>query len=297
MQRLTGKIAVVTGASRGGGRGIALALGDEGATVYVTGRSVAGQPNPTGSPETIDETAGMVTARGGLGIPVRIDHTVDAEVEALFDRVKAEQGRLDFLVNNAWGGYESYESDTAFDRPFWEQPLWRWHKMLDAGVNAGMVASCFAARIMLPQRSGLIVNTVADVGTRNWDLDAFHYVMVFYDTAKTAIDRIAFGMAVDLRPHGIAALTLAPGFMRTEAVLRAFKTDEARWQGTPGLERTETPLYLGRAVAALASDPDVLRKTGRLLRAADLAKEYGFTDLDGRYVPPFTTDDYMGPEG
>lgn len=282
MQRLKGKVAVVTGASRGAGKGIALVLGEEGATVYVTGRSVSGKSTTENLPGTIDETAEAVTARGGAGIPVRCDHTIDEQIEALFDRIKQEQGRLDLLVNNAWGGYEQYDSNT-FDSPFWEQPLRHWHGMFTAGVRSQLVTSRFAAPLMLPQRQGLIVNSTA--GDRGKYLGN-----LFYDVAKNAIVRMAKGMAIELRSYNIAAVSLCPGFMRTEKVLTHYKTDEQHWQTIPDLEKTESPQYIGRAVAALAADPNVMQKSGSTLTVGELAQEYGFTDIDGRYIPPFWLD-------
>ncbi|MFQ5926924.1 MAG: SDR family NAD(P)-dependent oxidoreductase [Terriglobia bacterium] len=276
MARLPGKVAVVTGASRGAGRGIALALGEAGATVYVTGRSVRGGPTTGNRPETIDETAEALTTRGGVGIPVRCDHTVDAEVEALFTRVKQEHGRLDLLVNNAWGGYEM-QLDFS---PFWETPLRQWELMLTAGVRSHMVTSRFALPLMLPHRQGLIVNTTAKMPHK-------YHGGLFYDVAKTAINRMAFGMAHDLRKYGIAVVALSPGWMRTEKCLEAFKTDEQNWHKIPDLRKTESTQYVGRAVVALATDPTVRQKSGQLLEVADLAREYGFSDINGRQVPPF----------
>jgi NAD(P)-dependent dehydrogenase (short-subunit alcohol dehydrogenase family) len=277
MQTLADKVAVVTGASRGAGRAISLVLGQAGATVYVTGRSVRGEPTTENLPGTVDETAEEVTSRGGTGVAVRCDHTVAADVEALFAQVQREQGRLDLLVNNAWGGYEHYDG-AAFVAPFWEQPLERWDGMFTAGVRAHLLASRFAAPLMLPQRSGLIVNTVA------WAFDKY-LGNLFYDVAKAAIIRMAFGMAEELRPHGIAAVAITPGFMRTERVM----AEHAR---SPfDLSVTESPEYLGRAVAALAADPEVLTKSGRLLTGGDLAREYGFTDVDGRQPEAFKIPD------
>ena len=181
MQRLKGQVALVTGASRGAGRGIALERGGEGATVYVTGRSVRGESTRPDLPDaTIEETAEMVTARGGVGIPVRCDHTADDEVEALFERVTREQGRLDLLVNNVWGGYEDYGSDAAFDAAFWDQPLWRWDRMFRAGVRAHYAASRLAAPLMMARRRGLIVSTTV------WDRGQCLSNLP-YDLAKTAI--------------------------------------------------------------------------------------------------------------
>jgi NAD(P)-dependent dehydrogenase (short-subunit alcohol dehydrogenase family) len=272
-QPLAGRVALVTGASRGAGRAIALVLGQAGATVYVTGRSVRGAPTTEGLPGTVDDTAAAVSARGGRGLAVRIDHTDAAQVEALFQRVRAESGRLDLLVNNAWGGYEDYAA-SRFDAPFWQQPLRRWDGMYTAGVRAHFLASRFAAPMMIERGSGLIVNTIA------WAQGAY-MGNVLYDSAKTAIARMAFGMAEELRPFGVAAVALAPGFMRTERVMAAHAAAPF------DLSATESPEYLGRAVLALALDSRVLRKSGQLLNAGDLAREYGFTDVDGRQPAAF----------
>ena len=280
MQQLKGKVAVVTGASRGGGRGIALALGKDGATVYVTGRSIRGDSTRPDLPgTTIEDTAEQVTTRGGVGIPVRCDHTVDEEVAALFERVKQEQSRLDVLANNVWGGYENY-SDETFDVPFWEQPLWRWDKMFTAGVRAHFTASRLAALLMMSRRQGLIVNTTA------WDRGKYLGNVPYY-VAKTAVNRMAYGMALELRGHNIAVVALAPGWMRTEDVLRRFRTDEQHWREAPELRETESTEYVGRAVVALATDPNIMQKSGNTLMVGDLAREYGFTDINGRQVPPF----------
>ncbi len=288
MQRLKDKVAVVTGASRGGGRGIALVLGEAGATVYVTGRSIRGASTTDWPNTTIEDTAKMVAERGGVGIPVRCDHTVDEEVEALFDRVKQERGRLDILVNNAWGGYENY--DSSFDAPFWEQPLWRWDKMFAAGLRSHMISTRFALPLMFPQRQGLIVNTTSHLKSYSWDLDKF-YGNVFYDTVKTAINRMTFGMAHNLRPYNITAVALSPGWMRTEGVLAFHKTDEQNWHEITDLRKTESPQYVGRAVVALAADPNVMHKSGCILLSGELAQDYGFTDIDGRYIPLFNPDE------
>jgi NAD(P)-dependent dehydrogenase (short-subunit alcohol dehydrogenase family) len=284
MPPLQGKIAVVTGASRGAGRGIALALGEAGATVYVTGRSTRAGARTEGLPGTVEDTAEEVTARGGRGVAVCCDHTIDADVRALFERVRADEGRLDLLVNNAWGGYEHYEEWRQAGPNFWQQPFAAlWDRMFTAGLRVHFVASCLGAPLMLPQKSGLIVSTVA------WDHDK--YLGSFYDVSKHAVVRMIFGMAFELRKHGIAAVAVAPGFTRTERVLAAFRTDEAHCRDVPGLKDTETPEYVGRAVVALAADPQVLRHSGRAYRAGELAREYGFTDVDGRQVPPFTVPD------
>jgi NAD(P)-dependent dehydrogenase (short-subunit alcohol dehydrogenase family) len=276
---MKGKVAIVTGASRGAGRGIALALGGAGATVYVTGRSVRGQPTTESLPGTVEDTAEAVTARGGEGIAVRCDHTVDSDVEGLFARVRREQGRLDLLVNNAWGGYEHHDY-RKFSAPFHEQPLRHWDGMFTAGLRAALVASHFAAPLMLEQGHGLIVNITA------WDREKF-LVNVFYDVAKNAINRMIFGISRELKPFNIAAVALAPGFMRTERVAGAFEAAGNK----DYLNFTESPEYVGRAVVAIAADPDVLEKSGRVLAVGDLAQEYGFNDVDGRRIPPFRIPD------
>src|SRR5688572_4015315 len=213
MTQLQELVALVTGASRGAGRGIALELGAAGATVYVTGRSVAAGPTTDNVPGTIDDTAREATARGGRGIAIRCDHTVDADVESLFARIGADRGKLDLLVNNVWGGYEHSECRPLPLVPFWEQSLHQWDGMLTAGVRAHLTASRLAVPLMLPQRRGLIVSTTAN-------LAALPYLRnVFYDLAKNAVARMAWAMAQELREHDIAALAVAPGFMRTERVV------------------------------------------------------------------------------
>ena len=284
---LAGRVAVVTGASRGAGRGIALELGAAGATVYVTGRSVRGGGAPGydrmlsrldlgAMPGTIDDTAEEVERLGGRGVAVRCDHGDEGDVRALFARVEREAGRLDLLVNNAWGAHQR----PIGAEPFWEQPLDHWEGMFQRGVRHHVLSSVVAAPLLVRQRHGLIVTVTF------WD--RWRYAGSFhYDLAKAAITRLAFGLAHDLRPHGVASVALSPGWMRTELVLAEFRTDEAGWRAVPALARTESPRYVGRAVAALAADPQVLARTGRVLRVGDLAAEYGFTDVDGRRVPPF----------
>jgi NAD(P)-dependent dehydrogenase (short-subunit alcohol dehydrogenase family) len=283
MQKLKGSVAVVTGASRGAGRGIARVLGEAGATVYVTGRSVRGALTTDGLPGTIDDTADEVTSRGGTGIAVRCDHTDDAQVAALFERVRREQGRLDLLVNNAWGGYEG-KGLMGGGIYFWEQPFAeRWDKMFTAGLRAHLLASYLAAPLLIAQRRGLIVSTIA------WDHDK--YLGSFYDLAKHTIVRMVHGLALELRQHNVAAVAVAPEFMRTERVLAAFKAEEANWRDFPGLAPTETPEYVGRGVLALATDPAIMQKSGKAFRAGELAQQYGFTDIDGRQVPSFDCPD------
>ena len=281
MPQLNNVVALVTGASRGAGRGIALELGAAGATVYVTGRSAGSGPTTDGVPGTIDEAAQEVTDRGGHGIAVRCDHTVDADVESLFSRIRADHGRLDLLVNNVWGGYENAECRPLALVPFWEQSLHQWDGMFTAGVRAHLTTSRLAVPLMLPRHHGLIVSTTAN-------LEALPYMRnLFYDLAKNAVARLAWAMAQELREHGIAALAVAPGFMRTERVVEAFRRagalDALDGPGGP----KETTAYLGRAIVALASDARVLEKSGQLVDVGTLAREYGFTDVDGTQPPPF----------
>src|SRR5262245_23194312 len=281
MPQLHDVVALVTGASRGAGRGIALELGAAGATVYVTGRSATGAPTTDGVPGTIDETAAEVTARGGRGIAVRCDHTVDADVESLFARIRADHGRLDLLVNNVWGGYEHSECKPLPMAPFWDQSIHQWDGMFTAGVRAHLAASRLAVPLMLPQGRGVIVSTTAN-------LAALPYLPnIFYDLSKNAVSRLVWAMAHELRERGVTVLAVAPGFMRTERVTEAFRRAGAiaAIDGPGGPK--ETPVYLGRAIAALAADPRVLERSGQLLEAGTLAQEYGFTDVNGTQPPPF----------
>jgi NAD(P)-dependent dehydrogenase (short-subunit alcohol dehydrogenase family) len=284
---LRGRVAVVTGASRGAGRAIAAVLGEHGATVYVTGRSVRGQPTTDNLPGTIEESAEEVTRRGGQGIAFRCDHANEADVQALFRKVRDEQGRLDILVNNAWGGYEKERFMPAY---FWKSPLRLWDAMFERGLKTHLLASYFAIPLMIESASaaarpkgsrapGLIVSTIA------WDHDK--YIGGFYDVAKHSIVRLLWGLAMELRQHHIATVALAPGFMRTERVMLHAK-GETDWRKIPWLKRSESPEYTGRAVAALAGDPQLMRKSGKTFHVGELAGEYGFTDIDGRRVPPFT---------
>ncbi len=269
-------VAVVTGASRGAGRGIACALGERGATVVVTGRSRAQGTRTEGLPGTIDETAAEVTRRGGHGIAIPCDHTNDADIERLVADIEQRAGHIDLLVNNAWGGYEAY-SGSSFTAPFWEQPISRWDAMFTAGLRSHLMTSRAAVRLMLPRQRGMILATTA------WDRDLY-LGNLFYDIAKHAVNRMVFGMARELASHSIGALSIAPGFMRTERVM-------AEHDRQPfDISRTESPEFVGRVIAALAGDADAIRFSGRTMFAADLAAEYGVTDIDGRIVPPFHID-------
>jgi NAD(P)-dependent dehydrogenase (short-subunit alcohol dehydrogenase family) len=275
-------VAVVAGASRGGGRGIAVELGAAGATVYVTGRTRRQGPPPTdGAAGTIEDTADEVTAAGGKGIAVALDLTSEREVAALFERVAREQGRLDVLANAVWGGNEAIGANT-WSLPFWDEPPEAWQRTMGAGAHAAWLSSRHAARPMIATRRGLIVHVTDGVAA-----DGTRPVLgpLSWDAAHACIDRMTLAMSRDLRPHNVAVLALMPGFMRTERVLMHMRTEEAKQ--AMGFDRSETPAYLGRAVAALAADPHVISRTGTVTFVADLARAYGFTDTDGRQPPRF----------
>ena len=281
MKSLEGRVAVVAGATRGAGRGIACMLGEAGAIVYCTGRNSREQPNTegpfAGRPETIEETAEMVTARGGLGIAARTDHLDEAQVEALFKRVEQEQGRLDVLVNDISEG-EMHEW-----KPFWKQSLDKGLRALRHGVHTHIITTRHAAPLMVKRKSGLVV----EIG----DGDALYYRgNLFYDLVKINTSRLAYAWAEELRPHKVAALAVTPGFMRTEVVLEHFGATEENWREVAaksskargmGFAGSESPFFVGRAVAALASDPKVLEKSGGLYGSWTLAEEYGFDDING----------------
>jgi len=274
---LRGRVALVTGASRGVGRGIALGLGEAGATVYVTGRTTEEGQAAAKLPGTIHETADAVTQLGGQGIAVRCDHRHDDEVAAVFEQMRAREGRLDVLVNNVWGGYEHFSDGTEFwmEKGFWTVPLSRWDAMFDAGVRAHYVASVFAAPPMIAQRSGLIVNISF------WAAQKY-MGSVPYGCAKAADDKMARDMAHELRAHNVAVVSLYPGLVRTESVMRAADFFD--------LSNSESPQFIGRAVAALAADPTVMQKSGQVLVAAALALAFGFTDIDGKQPQPLTVE-------
>jgi dehydrogenase/reductase SDR family member 1 len=265
MTPLAGKVALVTGASRGVGKGIALALADGGATVYVTGRSVEGGEATTSLPGTIEETA---AAAGAKTRAVRCDHRNDGDVRAVFDLIEHEHGGLDVLVNNVWGGYELLHEGRyeTFAGPFWEAPIELWDGMFSAGVRAHYVASRFAVPLMLGRERGLIVNVSSFAAANPREV-------VPLGAAKAATDRLSLLMAEQLHDHGIAVVSLYPGLVRTEGILK--------WADYIDLSNSESPGFVGRAVAALAADEDVLTRSGETLVAAELAEEYGFTDEDG----------------
>ncbi|MFI0937599.1 SDR family oxidoreductase [Streptomyces sp. NPDC021020] len=273
---LADRVALVAGGTRGGGRGIAVQLGAAGATVYVTGRSssAAGR-SAMDRAETVEETAAMVTAAGGTGIAVRTDHSDPDDVRALVGRIAVEQhGRLDILVNCVWGG----DPLTDWERPLWEQDLDTGLRLLRQAVETHVITSRYALPMLVARGSGLVVE-VTDGNT------ARYRGSFFYDLAKSAVIRLAVAQAAELRPHGVAALAITPGFLRSEAMLEGFGVTEANWREgaakDPHFAYSESPAYLGRAVAALAADPDVMSKSGRALATWGLYEEYGFTDADG----------------
>jgi NAD(P)-dependent dehydrogenase (short-subunit alcohol dehydrogenase family) len=272
MGLLSGKVAVVTGASRGIGKGVALALASEGATVYVTGRTVA--PGSSPLPGTVGETAAECDKRGGRGIAVQVDHGKDDQVAALFEQVKREQGRLDILVNNAF----SLSDDLTEPKSFWEKPLSNW-EMVDVGVRSNFVAAWHAARIMVPQKSGLIVAISGYTGV------AYTYSVVF-GTSKSAVDRMARDMAIELKPHNVASISLWQGLTLTELAQRNLANIPGLGEGAATRPKDAcSPEFPGRVIAALASDPDVMRHSGATLITAELAREYGVTDIDGKIIP------------
>jgi len=278
MSSLAGKIALVAGATRGGGRGIAMELGAAGATVYVTGRTTRGQPSEYRRKETIEETAALVTELGGKGIPVRVDHLVPKQVEALAQRIKADHGRLDILVNDIWGGENLFE----WNKAVWEHNLDNGLRILRLAIDTHLITAHYALPLLIKNPGGLLVE-VTD-GTASYNAD--HYrLSVFYDLAKTAAIRMAWDHAKDLEKHGATSIAITPGWMRSEMMLEHYKVTEENWQDAtkvqPHFAISETPRYLGRAIAALAADPDKARWNGQSLSSGQLAQVYGFTDLDG----------------
>ena len=266
---LTGRVALVTGASRGVGRGVARGLGEAGATVYVTGRTVQEGTSAAGLPGTVQATAEQVTELGGTGIAVRCDAGEDGDIAAVVQQVENEQGRLDVLVNSAWGGYERFTDGSEFNPgPFWEQPLPLWDSMHRIGVRAHYVTSSLAAPLMVRTGEGLIVSISSFAGQ-------VFVPPVPYGVAHAAIDRLAQDMAEDLRPHRVTSVSLYPGLVLTESVQANLQYFEAE-------TNRETPLFVGRVVAALASDHDVMRLTGRWIVAAEAAAEYRVVDEHGR---------------
>ena len=269
---LHGKIALVAGATRGAGRGIATALGEQGATVYCTGRSVRGQNAMRNRPESIDDTAEIVTSRGGTGIAVQADHTQPEQVAALCERIRNEQGRLDLLVNDIWGGDDLVE----WGKKLWEVKLEDGLTLIDRSIKTHIITSHYALPLL--HQGGLVVEIT--------DGDSYTYRHhFFYDLVKTSVIRMAFAQAQELKERGIDAIAVTPGFLRSEWMLDYFGVTEANWRDAAAKEKafieSETPLYVGRCIAALAMDPNRSRKNGRVFASWDLAEEYGVVDADG----------------
>ncbi|OCP18288.1 MULTISPECIES: SDR family oxidoreductase [unclassified Ensifer] len=272
------RIALVAGATRGGGRGIAAELGAAGATVYVTGRTTRNQQSEYKRPETIEETAELVSELGGEGIAVQVDHLQSEEVKALVERIRREQGRLDILVNDVWGGENLFE----WNKPVWDHDLDNGLKLLRLAIDTHLITAHHALPLMIENRGGLLVE-VTD-GTAEYNAE--HYrLSPFYDLAKVAANRMAWAHAKDLEPHGATAVSITPGWMRSEMMLEHFQAKEETWHEAtkiqPHFVISESPRFVGRAIAALAADPQKARWNGQSLSSGGLAKEYGFTDIDG----------------
>ncbi|MBC8993469.1 MULTISPECIES: SDR family oxidoreductase [Micromonospora] len=275
---LTGTVALVAGATRGAGRQIAVQLGAAGATVYATGRTTRERRSEMDRPETIEETAELVTAAGGTGIAVAVDHLDPEQVRALVERIDAEQGRLDVLVNDVWGA----DPLITWEKPVWEQPLDAGFRTLRLAVDTHIITSHFALPLLIRNPGGLVVE-VGD-GTKEHN-DSEYRLSVFYDLAKVSVNRLGFSQAHELAPHGCTAVALTPGWLRSEAMLEHYGVTEANWRDgaktEPHFVMSETPAFVGRAVAALAADPDRARWNGKSLDSGGLAQVYGFTDVDG----------------
>ena len=275
---LEGTIALVAGATRGAGRGIAVSLGEAGATVYCTGRSTRAARSEYDRPETIEETAELVTQAGGTGIAVPTDHLDPEQVKALVERIDAERGHLDVLINDIWGGEKLFE----WTSPVWEHDLANGLRLLHLALDTHLITSHFALPLLIRNPGGLVVEMTD--GTAEYNA-ANYRINAFYDLAKSAVIRLAFAQSKDLAPHGATAVALTPGWLRSEMMLDAFGVAEANWRDAteriPHFGISETPRYVGRAVAALAGDPDRARWNGQSLSSGQLAQVYGFTDLDG----------------
>lgn len=280
MVDLQGKVALVTGASRGVGKGVALGLAEAGVKVYITGRTRRGEI-VDGLGGSVFDVANEIEQLGGQCTALICDHKDDYQTQKVFEQIHHEHGTLDILVNNVWAGYQYMVEDNGkewvwtWDKPFWEQPRWRWDAMFDAGVRARYVCSQLAAAKMVKARKGLIVNI------SYWAAQKY-LANVVYGLAHTVNDRMAKDMAHELEPHNVAAVSLYPGLVRTESVMRAAEHFD--------LSNSESPTFIGRAVAALANDRNILQKTGEVLVAAQLGLEYGFTDIDGKQPKPLTLE-------
>ena len=278
MKPLAGMVALVAGATRASGRGIAVQLGAAGATVYVTGRTTRAERSEMDRPETIEETAELVDAAGGRGIAVQVDHLVPQQVRDLVDRIEREQGALHILVNDIWG----QAGEPEWDKTVWQSSLDSGLRLLRLGVDTHAITSHFALPLLIKSPGGLVIEMTD--GTNEYNATNYR-VSFFYDLAKGAVSRMAFALAHELEPHGATAVLLTPGWLRSEAMLDAFGVAEANWQDAtkaiPHFAISESPSYVGRAVAALAADPEVARWNGKSVSSGELAKVYGFTDLDG----------------
>ena len=276
--KLNGKVALVAGGTRGAGRGIAVELGAAGATVYVTGRSTRDGRSEYDRPETIEETAELVDRAGGRGIAVRVDHLEPEQVRTLVGRIEDEQGRLDVLVNDVWGAERLFE----WNVPVWEHSLERGLRMLRLAIDTHIITSHFALPLLIKNEGGLVVEMTD--GTAEYNENNYR-VSLFYDLAKTSVIRMAWTQAQELARHECTAVALTPGWLRSEMMLENFGVEESNWREVTAIQPhfviSETPRYVGRAVAHLAADPEVARWNGRSLSSGALAKEYGFTDLDG----------------
>lgn len=278
MTSLRGKIALVAGATRGAGRGIAVALGEAGATVYVTGRTTRSERSEYNRPETIEDTAELVTKAGGQGIAVQVDHLIPEQVQSLVKRIEQEQGRLDILVNDIWGA----EHLAEWHVPVWEHSLEKGMRMLELAIHTHLITNHFALPLLIKNKNALIVEMTD--GTSEYNQNNYR-ISLFYDQAKTSIIRMAWALAQEVESYGCTAVALTPGWMRSEIMLEQFEVSEENWQDAakkePHFLISESPTYVGRAVAALAGDANVSRWNGQSLSSGQLAQVYGFTDNDG----------------
>ncbi|WHZ56153.1 SDR family oxidoreductase [Metabacillus hrfriensis] len=288
MRPLKDKVALVAGGTRGAGRGIAMELGAAGATVYITGRTTRNQISEYGRPETIEETAELVTDLGGIGIPVQVDHLVHEQVESLLKRIEMEQGRLDILVNDIWGG----EYLTEWNSPVWQQSLDKGFRLLRLAVDTHIITSHYALPLLIKNKGGLVVEMTD--GTEEYN-NSHYRLSLFYDLAKSSIIRIAKSLSHELAPYECTAVSVTPGWMRSEIMLEEFGVKEENWRDAlekePHFVISETPRFTGRAIAAIANDPDKINMSGQSFSSGQLAKKYKFKDIDGsqpdcwRYIP------------